>query len=127
MIQLSRSADPSTGFRTNVGVVNLTSATTRIAIELFRADGVSLGVLERTIKPYEHRQFNDVFAAVDAGDVADGYAVATTDTDGGSFLAYASVVDNGSGDAIFLPGHTDTTPAPPADRLVVLESFVRPG
>ncbi|MEW6338599.1 MAG: hypothetical protein ACOY3Y_04220 [Acidobacteriota bacterium] len=36
-------------------------------------------------------------------DVSDGYAVLRTPTPGGRFYAYASVVDNRSGDPIYVP------------------------
>jgi hypothetical protein len=127
MILLSRSADPSAGFRTNIGLVNLTGSSTAVDIDVHAADGTVIGSLSRNLKPFEHRQFNDVFDMVGAGDVADGYAVARSTAQDGSFLAYASVVDNGSGDAVFILGSVDTIPAPAADRLVVFESFLRPG
>lgn len=127
LILLSRSSDPSVGFRTNLGVVNLTDSSTAIDIDLHNADGTTIGSLSKNLKPFEHRQFNDVFDMVGAGDVADGYAVLRTSTAGGSFVAYASVVDNGSGDAVFILGSVDLIPMPAADRLVVFESFLRPG
>jgi hypothetical protein len=127
LILLSRSPDPSIGFRTNLGLVNLTDSTIAIEIDVFNADGTAIGTLFKNLKPFEHRQFNDVFDMVGAGDVADGYAVVRTSTEDGSFLAYASVVDNGSGDAVFILGSVDLIPAPAAERLVVLESFMRPG
>ena len=127
LILLSRSADPSAGFRTNLGLVNLADASTAVDIDVHAADGTVIGTLSRNLKPYEHRQFNDIFDMVGAGDVADGYAVARTTAQDGSFLAYASVVDNGSGDAVFILGSVDLIPTPAADRLVVFESFLRPG
>ncbi len=127
LILLSRSPDPSTGFRTNIGFVNLVGAQTRMEIDLFAADGSGLGTVTRTLKPYEHRQVNDVFHVVGADDVPDGYAVVRTTSEDGLFVAYASVVDNGSGDAVFLLGEAETTVLPALDRLVVFESFLRPG
>jgi len=127
MILLSRSADPSAGFRTNLGLVNLTGSSIAVEIDVHDADGAVIGSLSRNLKPFEHRQFNDVFDMAGADDVADGYAVVRTSTEDGSFLAYASVVDNGSGDAVFILGSVDLIPNPAADRLVVFESFLRPG
>jgi hypothetical protein len=127
LILLSRSPDPSSGFRTNIGFVNLTGAQTRMEIDLFTADGASLGTVTRTLKPYEHRQVNDVFHAVGADDVPDGYAIVRTTSEDGLFIAYASVVDNGSGDAVFLLGEAEIAVLPVQDRLVVFESFLRPG
>jgi len=128
LIQLSRSPDPSAGFRSNLGLVNLSDGSTRIDIELYNADGSSIGTISKTLKPFEHRQFNDVFAIAGAADVSDGYAVVQTTTTDGSFIAYASVVDNGSGDAVLILGQNDA-PEPLAtdQRLVVFESLMRPG
>jgi hypothetical protein len=127
LILLSRSPDPSAGFRTNIGIVNLVGTSTRIEIDLFAADGTDLGTVTRTLKPYDHRQVNDAFHAAGADDVPDGYAVVRTTTEGGSFITYASVVDNGSGDAVFLLGEAESTAPQSLDRLVVFESFLRPG
>lgn len=127
LILLSRSPDPSMGFRTNIGFVNLVASRTLIELDLYRSDGTHLGMLSLNLKAYEHRQLNDVFQLAGADDVADGFAVARTTSEDGRFIAYASVVDNGSGDAVYILGQTET-PAPPLDeRLVVFESFLRPG
>jgi len=127
LIQLSRSPDPSTGFRANIGFVNLVDAQSTIEIDFFAADGTPLGSLSRTLKPFEHRQLNDIFNLVGADDVEDGYATVRTTTEDGRFIAYASVVDNGSGDAVFILPLNDDTISPVLDRLVVFESFMRPG
>jgi hypothetical protein len=127
LIQLSRSSDPAIGFRTNVGFVNLTGETIGVTVELFAAAGSSLGTVNRNLKPFEHRQVNDVFHAAGADDVVDGYAVVRTVSEDGHFICYASVVDNGSGDAVFILGATEADPTPDEARLVVFESFLRPG
>ena len=127
LIQLSRSSDPAAGFRTNIGAVNVVDQLIEVEIELFLADGTSLGTVSRDLKPFEYSQVNDVFDKVGADDVGDGYAVVRTTTDAGRFIAYASVVDNRSGDAVFLLGAPDDSTGPPQDRLVVFEGFMRPG
>ncbi len=128
MILLSRSPDPSVGFRTNLGLVNFTDRSTAVVVDLYNADGSAIGTLAKNLQPFEQRQFNDVFSMAGADDVADGYAVVGTTTTGGSFVAYASVVDNGSGDAVFILGQNDA-PEPLAtdQRLVIFESLMRPG
>ncbi len=127
LIQLSRSPDPSTGFRTNIGLVNLVDSRTLMEVDLYRSDGSHLGTLTQNLKAFEHRQLNDVFFLAGADDVTDGYAVARTTSEDGRFIAYASVVDNGSGDAVFILGQAEVPPPPSAARLVVFESFLRPG
>jgi hypothetical protein len=128
LIQLSRSPDPASGYRTNLGLVNLTDGPVTAVVELYRADGGALGALTADLKPYEHRQLNDVFGLAGAVEVGDGFAVVRTTTqEGGRVLAYASVIDNGSGDAVFMLAGADDEPAPAGPRLVVLEAFTRTG
>jgi hypothetical protein len=125
LLQLSRSSTLESGFRTNIGFVNVTHQAITLAVELYDAQGTLLGSVNRRLQPYGYRQINDVFAAVDAADVADGYAKVTTTTEAGRFIAYASVVDNRSGDAVFIAGQADDLPTIEQKRLVVFEGFYR--
>ncbi len=59
-----------------------------------------MGIVNRTLEPFEYEQLNRVFERVTDDDVDDGYAVLTTSTPGGAFFAYASVVDNLTGDPV---------------------------
>jgi hypothetical protein len=128
LIQLSRSSDPTTGFRTNIGVVNTVGESIDMEFELRYADGSVINTLTRTLRPLEHRQINDIFNVAGAGDVGDGYAIVRTTTENGAFIAYASVVDNGSGDAVFILGSADDCALEVLDdRFVVFEAFMRPG
>jgi hypothetical protein len=128
LIQLSRSSDPSTGFRTNIGFLNAVAESIDVETTLYLADGSSVGSITRNLRPFEHRQLNDVFHLAGVDHVVDGYAVVTTSTVSGGFIAYASVVDNGSGDAVFIAGASVADdPDIPGQRLVVFESFMRPG
>jgi hypothetical protein len=68
----------------------------------------------------------DIFALVTDQDVADGYALVRTRSSGGRFFAYASVVDNRSGDAVFIPAQEEG-PTQAQERLVVFEAFMRDG
>jgi len=100
LIQLSHRRATTGGFRTNLGLVNATGAELRVEIELYAASGDLLGNVSRTLAPYGYRQLNQVFANVTSGDVDDGYAIVRTTTSGGVFFAYASVVDNLTGDPV---------------------------
>ncbi len=51
---------------------------------------------------YESTQLSRVFTQVTLSLVADGCATVTSATPGALFFAYASVIDNVSGDAVFL-------------------------
>ncbi len=103
LVQLSRSADRSTGFRTNLGFVNLADVVAEVLVRLYRGNGSLLGQTSVTLGGWEHRQLTDVFGLVTGGDVDGGYAVLTTSSPGARFVAYASVVDNRSGDPIYIP------------------------
>ncbi len=97
LVQLRRSP----GFRTNVGMVNLTGSTIRIRAEYFRADGSSLGSATYDVLPFGFYQQGNAIPGT--GEVVGGFARLTSSTAGGRFLAYASVVDNGSDDPVFVP------------------------
>jgi hypothetical protein len=100
LIQLSHSTSADGGARANLGLVNATGAELRVKVELFTAGGERLGIVNRTLEPYEFEQLNRVFDRVTGDDVDDGYAVLSTSTPGGAFFAYASVVDNLTGDPV---------------------------
>jgi hypothetical protein len=94
----------NSSFRTNVGALNLTDETLELEIHLFDGDGTLLGIKEATLRPFEMDQYDKIFADDDvgAGTVNNGYAVVRVITDGGKVLAYASVVDNLSGDPVYV-------------------------
>ncbi len=87
-------------FRTNVGVVNLTGAPIQVEAQFLASDGSSLGSRSWTIPAYGFHQENG--AVPGNGEVAVS-AVLRCLTQGGRFLAYGSVVDNVSGDPVFVP------------------------
>lgn len=103
LVQLSRSSDSGRGFRTNLGLVNTTAATISLEVKLFTGAGTLLGTRTYSLRPYESVQRNDVFNEVGAGNVDDGFATVRCTTEGGRFLAFASVIDNRSGDPIYVP------------------------
>jgi hypothetical protein len=127
LIQLSQSPDLSVGFRTNIGLVNADAEPVTVDIELFLADGTPLGTIRRRPKAHSHIQVNDVFRRVGSESVNEGYALVRAQSESGRFIAYASVVDNRSGDAVFILGSEDKAEIPIQQRLVVFESFMRPG
>jgi len=103
LIQLSQSTRTDRGFRTNLGMVNITPATLSVQVDLFGSSGTQFGSLTYALRPYEYRQVNEIFKQVTQSDLADGYALVTTTTPGGKFFAYASVIDNRSGDGVHIP------------------------
>ena len=103
LVQLAHSADRSRGFRTNIGMVNVGDVAVTLRLELRSGDGGSLGVKTVRLAAGEHRQLNDVFREFTESSVDDAYALIAATTGPASWLAYASVVDNRSGDPVFIP------------------------
>ncbi len=103
VVQLAHSSTRTSGFRTNIGAVNLTGTATQVTVELFAGDGTRLGQIRLDLPPWGHVQASDVFASVSAGTLDDAFAVLHADNSGARYLAYASVVDNRSGDPVYLP------------------------
>ena len=106
LIGLASTPDPSIGTRTNIGVVNLEPVPATVRIRLY--DGAKgptgyLGTFTVQLQPMEWRQLNDVLRQLTDRVVAEAYAIVHTEAGGGRFLAYASVIDNGTGDAVFIP------------------------
>jgi len=95
---LSESGTTTDGFRTNIGVVNATGAEITVDIVLYAHDGMMVGADSVALAAYEQRQLSRIYPeAVDVG-----YASVSTSTPGGSFYAYASVVDNKTADPTFI-------------------------
>ena len=115
IIQINHSPNPSagktTGFRTNIGAVNASSVSAEVVVELFANDGYRLGEVRRTLRAWEYVQWDRVFELVTTAPLADGYAITRTTTSGGRFFAYASVVDNATGDPIFIPAQAAASSA----------------
>jgi hypothetical protein len=110
--QLSQAADDHSGFRTNFGVVNMTDRPLDVQAEFFRGDGTHLGNRTFHLEPYSSHQEGKVFRHFTGESVADGYIAVSSPTAGARFHAYASVVDNRSGDPFLVPARTMTTGAP---------------
>jgi PKD repeat protein len=98
LIQLAETS----AFRTNLGLLNGTGANLAVEVRYGLADGTVLGEETITLAPFEHRQFRAFTRATQAA-VDDGVIDLQTGTAGGLFYGYASVVDNLSGDPVFVP------------------------
>lgn len=89
------------GYRTNVGFFNAGATAADILLELRGNDGASAGKKTLHLDANTMTQVNDAFgfvgATIDAGTL-------TISSTGGSVLAYASVIDNASGDPVYVPG-----------------------
>ncbi len=92
--------------RTNVGMVNPGHAVTfDVALRLVAGDGVLLGSRTYQLPPGRHLQVNDVFAALHVPGRTD--CRVDLEVAGGEswegIQAYGSVVDNASGDPLYVP------------------------
>lgn len=95
--------DSSDDFRTNVGFCEVSGGSVVVRYVLRGASGATLGSGTVSLGPYEVRQVNDVFEAVGAAPATNAWLEVARINGGGTYAAYASVVDNHSGDAIFIP------------------------
>ncbi len=83
-------------FRSNLGLLNGVDAPVTVQWELFASDGTSLGTGSRVLQPYGVTQINRVLRNFQPIEAA--YAEVWTDTTGGSFTCYGSVLDEGTSD-----------------------------
>lgn len=95
---LQQSSDRFTGFRTNVGMVNTSTNSIDVTLECY--DGSDLvRTIARHLEPWDMQQVNKLYGNTD---IANGWVrVTSTATGSGEdtgVIAYASVVDNESGD-----------------------------
>lgn len=112
IVQLTHTAGTTaTGFRTNIGAVNTTAEPITVEIELFLADGASLGKVDLALRAFEYKQIDKIFERVTSETVADGFAVLRLKSGTGAFVAYASVIDNLTGDPIYVPATRLPRPA----------------
>lgn len=105
LVMLSQSASPTQGFRTNVGLVNVTGLSINVEVTAYRGnDGAYLGSKQWTLGPYKSIQINEIIKTeFAAGAVDDAFAVVRTTTPNSAFFAFASVIDNRSNDPIYIP------------------------
>lgn len=74
-----------------------------VKVQIFKGVGEKLGEKNYTVEGWKNLQVNNIF--LDMGitqDLNSAYAKITV-ISGGSIVAYASVVDNKTGDALFIP------------------------
>ena len=90
------------GFRTNLGLASMTAYPITITISMFDSLGQPGGTVKQDLPAFGYVQINDILSQ----GTALGYTPVikvTSVTKGALYTAYASVVDNTSGDAIFVP------------------------
>lgn len=91
------------GFRSNIGFVSASGFPVTVMIQLYGDGGERLAATTITLQPYEHRQFTKIHESLRTPSVNDGYAAMWVLTEGGMVHPYAMVIDNVSGDPVYLP------------------------
>lgn len=106
LIQLSQNAS----YRTNIGFASLSDVPTTVTVTLHKATGEPLGSMPVELPPFGSTQVTQILAQLGASSVDDAYAVVRSDTSRAEYFAYASVVDNVSGDPLtVLPVQASTS------------------
>jgi M6 family metalloprotease-like protein len=96
--------EKSTAFRTNVGAINLGSSTCTVQFGVYTGSGVQVGSNVTLSVPAERwAQLNDLFGTAGAGNQSVAYAKVQPVSSGCQIWAYASVVDNATGDPTTVP------------------------
>ena len=89
-------------FRTNLGFVNASDAPQSFVARLSWSAGRETTWRAITLRPYEYFQWNDPFRLVTGGTVEDGSVSVELGTGAYVILAWASVVDNHTGDPSYV-------------------------
>jgi len=89
-------------YRSNLGFQNGTDAPLTVNWERFGADGTSINTGQTQLPPWGNTQWNRVFNDVKPIEAA--YVDVWTDTSGGAFAVYGSVLDSGTSDPTTVPG-----------------------
>jgi hypothetical protein len=96
---LSHGAD----YRTNIGLASACGAPISVGVTLHAADGAPIGQTTVDLAPYSYDQVTDIFGDLSSEDVEHGFAVVESSSPGAWYFAYASVIDNRTGDATYIP------------------------
>jgi hypothetical protein len=83
-------------FRSNLGLLNGVDFEITVEWELFDSDGISLGSGSTVLEPFGVTQINRVMRPYRP--IVAGYAEVWTDTFGGAFTTYGSILDEGTSD-----------------------------
>ncbi|MEO6325594.1 MAG: hypothetical protein ABIT01_04015, partial [Thermoanaerobaculia bacterium] len=101
--------DLSSGFRTNAGVYNPRAAAITVTFSLYNQGALVGAPLTRTWAAQEPYQVNDIFTAVGAGGLVTRNATLVVTATGGVF-PYVTVIDNQSGDSVYVPAQDERAP-----------------
>lgn len=86
--------------RTNAGVLNTSGSSVTVSVKVLNSQGTVAGQASWTLLPYEHRMVN--VGTLGASGLDGGVAVFERTSQAGSFRGFISVVDNHTGDSVFV-------------------------
>ncbi len=109
LVHLRQSPDESAGYRSNVGVVNTSATTIDVVVDIHDSAGAFLTTVSFAVPPFSMHQVNHILRGLRPTGIDLASARISTTTEGGSLLAYVSVIDNRSNDPIFVPGQVTLT------------------
>ncbi len=90
-------------YRTNLGMTEIAGRVLTVLVRIYDTTGSFLGERTVNLQPYQHMQWNNVFLQWDLSGIFEAYAVVQGVAGGGRVAAYASVVDNRTNDAVYIP------------------------
>jgi uncharacterized repeat protein (TIGR01451 family) len=94
----------STAYRTNLGIVEASGQPASVDVSVFNAAGTKLAAVPFTLAASEQKQLNSFLSTLGINDLADGRIEVQVTSGEGRVTAYASVVDNGTNDPLFVSG-----------------------
>ena len=98
------------GYRTNVGFFNLSSSALDLTLTLKRPDGSQIASKPFRLGANTSSQIN-VFSALEAtGTSSAALSITGSGNAANKYLAYASVIDNASGDPVYVPAALSIAP-----------------
>lgn len=103
LIQLTQSQSDQTGYRTNIGIANLSDFTIETSVKIYSSDGRVIGVIHDTLLAYESVQYDRAMLPHIDQDIDDAYAIVWSSTPEAVFLPFATPVDNRTGDGFYFP------------------------
>jgi len=98
LLQLEESGDE--GRRTNLGLVNTEPTPVEIELRFFDEDGLLIGVIEQQLPPFDNIQLNRVLRSVSGTGLRNVRAEVRVESSTGGVIAFATSVDNRSGDPV---------------------------
>lgn len=93
----------SNRYRTNLGLVETSGKLTAVRVTVYSADGAVIDASDVLMQPYESKTMLGYLASRGLAGADDLHVEIEPRVDDGRVEAYASVVDNGSNDAVTIP------------------------